>query len=356
MNSTMRSASGTGRGRRARFHSEPDRTGEDTGCGSARLGPIVTTEPAVPAHLLARIRAISDAGIHAVRTSLKDLYFAFPRRPMNYLATEWGQQDLQNHLFDRLRRDREEVVPWLDDGRTICGSKVLEIGCGTGCSTVALAEQGAEVVAIDIDEPSLGVARQRCEVYDLDVDFRLANAADIGEIFGDVHFDFIIFYATLEHMIHTERILALRSAWDLLPKGGLLCVVETPNRLWHTDQHTALLPFFHWLPDDLAFEYSRFSSRPHFSDLYDDYGDERQRLHFLRRGRGASFHEFAVAIAPVEQLNVHSSLAMHLAGRRGQPSVPPLDDRYQRLLMEIYPSIHSGFFERNLDLILLKTD
>ena len=316
----------------------------------------MTNHPAVPPHLLTGIRTISDAGIDAVRASLRDLYFAFPRCPRDYLSTAWGQQDLEHHLFSRLRRDREEVVPWLDDGRSIRGSKVLEVGCGTGCSTVALAEQGAEVSAIDIDESSMAVARRRCEVYELNVDFRLANAADIKGLFGGIHFDFIIFYAALEHMTHRERVLALRGAWDLLPKGGLLCVVETPNRLWHTDQHTALLPFFHWLPNDLAFEYSRFSSRPNYSDLYNDYGDERQRLHFLRRGRGASFHELAVAIAPVEQLKVHSSLMIHLAGRHAQPPISARDARYRELLMEVFPTIHSGFFERNLDLILVKTD
>src|SRR3954465_742961 len=116
----------------------------------------------MPNHLLAGFRPISEAGIETIRGGSQDHYFAFPRRPRDYLATEWGQQDLQNHLFNRLRRDREEVIPWLDGSRTIRGSRVLEIGCGTGCSTVALAEQGADVVAIDIDEPSLAVAKQRC--------------------------------------------------------------------------------------------------------------------------------------------------------------------------------------------------
>jgi hypothetical protein len=35
---------------------------------------------------------------------------------------------------------------------------------------------------------------------------------------------------------------------------------------------------------------------------------------------------------------------------------PQLDYRYRALLAEIYPSIHPGFFERDLDLILLKTE
>ena len=145
--------------------------------------------------------------------------------------------------------------------------------------------------------------------------------ADVGELYGGIRFDFIIFYASLEHMTHHERISAIRTTWDMLPPGGLLSVVETPNRLWHTDPHTSLLPFFHWLPDELAFDYSRFSSRPNFRERYDNYDDEQQRLHFLRRGRGVSFHEFVLAIGSVEQLNVRSSLAMYLhqARLRGTP-------------------------------------
>ena len=275
----------------------------------------------VPGHLSAQFRRISDTGLGSIRASLEQHYFAFPRVPKEYLASEWGQQDLQNHLVRRLRRDREEVIPWLDEARPLRDSKVLEIGCGTGCSTVALAEQGAKVIGIDLDEPSLEVARKRCEVYGLDVTFRLANALDVGELYGDLRFDLIIFYASLEHMTHHERISAIRTTWDMLPPGGLLSVVDTPNRLWHTDSHTSLLPFFHWLPDELAFDYSRFSSRPDFRDRYDHYDDEQQRLHFLRRGRGVSFHEFVLALGSIEQLNVQSSLAMYRreAGLKRRP-------------------------------------
>jgi len=328
----------------------------------------------VPGHLSAQFRQISDSGLGSIRASLEQHYFAFPRSPNDYLASEWGQQDLQDHLVRRLRRDREEVIPWLDEARPLRGSKVLEIGCGTGCSSVALAEQGAEVFGIDLDEPSLEVAKRRCEIYGLDVKFRLANALEVGELYRDVRFDFIIFYASLEHMIHHERISAIKTTWDMLPPGGLWSIVETPNRLWLTDRHTSFLPFFHWLPDELAFYYSRFSSRPYFRDRYDNYDNEQQRLHFLRRGRGVSFHEFALAIGPVEQLNVRSSLAMHLreARLKRHPWLRmkppwlrrppwlwrrlPLDHRYQSLLAEIAPALHPGFFEKELELIILKTE
>ena len=49
----------------------------------------------------------------------------------------------------RLSRDRVAVIPWLDRTRPLRGSRILEVGCGRGASTVALAEQGAELIALD---------------------------------------------------------------------------------------------------------------------------------------------------------------------------------------------------------------
>ena len=68
-------------------------------------------------------------------------------------------------------------------------------------------------------------------------------------------------------MVHEERLQAIADTWTMLRPGDLWCVIETPNRLWHTDTHTALLPFYHWLPDDLAFKYARFSQRTNFREM-----------------------------------------------------------------------------------------
>jgi ubiquinone/menaquinone biosynthesis C-methylase UbiE len=60
--------------------------------------------------------------------------------------------------------------------QTAAGARVLEIGCGTGSGLVALAERGAQVVGLDLDESSLEVARRRCSMHGVVADLHVANA------------------------------------------------------------------------------------------------------------------------------------------------------------------------------------
>src|SRR5262245_12969850 len=62
---------------------------------------------------------------------------------------------IKDQLTERLKKFREQVVPWLNNSKLLNGASILEVGCGTGSSTVAFAEQGADVTAIDLDEDSL---------------------------------------------------------------------------------------------------------------------------------------------------------------------------------------------------------
>ena len=289
-----------------------------------------------------------------IELSLRNNYFAGCQE--GYLSTECGRNDLQNHLDIRIEMDRTIIIPWLDESRPLRDSTVLEIGCGTGSSTVALAEQGAKVTAIDVDEHSLIVASDRCQAHGVDVSFVHANATGVNRLFSDRHFNFIIFYASLEHMTIEERLSAMRGTWAMLSEGDLWCVVETPNRLWYYDDHTSLLPFTMWLPDELAFEYSRFSPRKNYRELYRDYTDE-SKLHFLRRGRGVSFHEFELAMKPITALRIKSRLKRPTRKEgilsRLRRSLSN-ESRYIALLRRIAPEIHEGFFQSSLDLIIEK--
>jgi S-adenosylmethionine-dependent methyltransferase len=248
----------------------------------------------------------------------------------------------------RLAEDRARTVPWLDAMRSLRGAAVLEIGCGTGSSTVALAERGAAVTAIDIDAASIAVARDRCGAYGVEAAFHVASAAQLPDDMRAQRYDFILFYASLEHMTMGERLEALRVAWTMLPPGGLLCVIETPNRLWFFDWHTSQLPFFLWLPDDLAFRYSANSPRANFAELYRGQWSDEAMLHFLRRGRGVSYHEFELALGA----DVHQRIAGQLRPKRGLLSFATIDGRYRRLLRRIAPGVHEAFLEHRLDLAI----
>jgi 2-polyprenyl-3-methyl-5-hydroxy-6-metoxy-1,4-benzoquinol methylase len=304
-----------------------------------------------PSHLRKNQIPISRQGLDVIEKSIRENYHTGWRSESNY-SKEMYENDLNAHLHRRLESDRLTIMPWLDNAGALRDRRILEIGCGTGSSTVAIAEQGGDVVGIDIDEGALDVARDRCRVYGVNAEFRALNADEVLETFGANAFDVVIFFACLEHMTVAERLSSLRDAWEALRTQGLLIIVETPNRLWYFDDHTAMLPFFHWLPDELAFQYSRFSPRANFRELYREYSADWKE-HFLRRGRGMSFHELEVAICPARELRVISSLST-FEGVRYRLKTSKLDRNYKSLMMRIYPDIHEGFFDNMLYLIIEK--
>ncbi len=233
----------------------------------------------IPERLRCNHRTISGESANQIETSIRANYHKGWRSETNY-SVEGYRADLADHLHNRLNDDRGRIIPWLDNAHPLRGSRILEIGCGTGSSTVALAEQGAIVTGIDIDEDALIVARDRCTAYGLKASFMPLNGRQLAGTFQARSFDLIIFFACLEHMTIKERLESLRQAWDLLPSNGLLAIIETPNRLWFYDEHTSHLPLFHWLPNELAFYYSKMSKRENFRELYHVIFQKRSNTFF----------------------------------------------------------------------------
>jgi S-adenosylmethionine-dependent methyltransferase len=219
---------------------------------------------------------------------------------------------------------------------------------------LALAEQGAIVTGIDIDEASIQVAKNRAQLYDADYTIFQENATNINK-FSDQSFDFIIFFAALEHMTINERIDSLKKAWSQLSKGAILVIIETPNRLWFRDGHTSLLPFFHWLPDQLAFYYSSMSPRNNFYRFANDIGNEVPET-FHRLGRGASYHEFEIAMGKDALSNVVGDLDSFMLKNPlcALKNVFYKGNGYYNLIKQINPQIHSSFFHQDLNLAIGK--
>ncbi|MGB9602675.1 MAG: methyltransferase domain-containing protein [Verrucomicrobiia bacterium] len=310
--------------------------------------------PQPPARISVNFRNIDPEKRKALEDRLIKQYFNSNHQ---YLSTADGRSDLEDHLYRRLYVFRDTIIPWLDSAVRLSGAKVLEIGCGTGSSTVALAEQGARIVGVDIIEKDLEVAEYRCNLYGLDARFVKANAVDVHKLFKEERFDLIIFFAALEHMTISERLQAIANTWQMLEQGKFWCVTGSPNRLWYFDDHTACLPFFHWLPDELAFYYSKYSPKKSISEQYRELNPQTM-LHFLRRGRGISYHEFEIAIGRADTFNVVSALGLfnrkRSLARRLLWNLKPYA-RFERFLIKnAPPSIHRGFFQPYLDLIIQK--
>jgi 2-polyprenyl-3-methyl-5-hydroxy-6-metoxy-1,4-benzoquinol methylase len=299
-----------------------------------------------------------------IATALRTHYFsAFPS---GYLDTSEGQHDLTHELRGRLANTRQQIIPWLLDAAPLRGTRVLEIGCGTGSASVAIAEQGAHVTGIDVLPGALEVAQVRVQAQGLadQCVFAHVNATEASERLRGQRFDWIIFYASLEHMTTTEKIDAIRSTWAMLPPGGRWVVVEAPNRLWYFDAHSSLLPFFHWLPDDLAIRYTQRSSRASMREQFGGAPGRHTPEALARYGRCLSFHEFDLALGDARSLPVVSSFNEFeerrfraLRVRRTLARVKKWASYrmlHQDYLATLCDGLHAGWFDEYLQVIFRK--
>jgi S-adenosylmethionine-dependent methyltransferase len=275
------------------------------------------------------------------------------RDPPDYLNTEAGKRDLDDHVSGRTDKNRRTIVPWLDTLFCLNGAKIIEIGCGDCCSTVALAEQGAEVFGYDLDAPSMMVGRERLSVYDLKAELIQAEASEISAA-QIAEANAVIYFATTEHMTLDEKLSSFALVWSSLRSGAYLIVVETPNRLWWFDTHTAMLPFYLWLPDDLAIHYSKFSPRFPFKEQLRPPVTAQALQKLTRIGRATSYHEFELSIGPLSALKVNSLNRW----RRRNPFYFAkwfaFDRSYERWLRRHGPPINSAFYEPYLELAIRK--
>ena len=106
------------------------------------------------------------------------------------------------------------------------GKTVVDIGCGGGLLSEALAARGARVTGIDLAEASLDVARMHQHESGLEVEYRHVSA----EAFADEQagaFEVVTCLEMLEHVPDPASIV--EAAARLLKPGGTL-VLSTLNR------------------------------------------------------------------------------------------------------------------------------
>ena len=132
----------------------------------------------------------------------------------NALAARWWDPDgdfRPLHEINPLRLD------WIRGHVDLGGKRALDIGCGGGILTEAMADAGADVTGIDMAERPLTVARLHQAESGAAVDYRQVTAEELAETEAG-RFDVVTCLEMLEHVPDPAEIV--RSCFELAKPGG----------------------------------------------------------------------------------------------------------------------------------------
>ncbi len=119
-----------------------------------------------------------------------------------------------DHPIALLRAENELRIPWVI-GQIGKEKTVLDIGCGAGFLTNALAKEGHFVYGIDLSEKSLKIAA----AHDVTKQVNYSLASGYSLPFSKGQFDVVTAMDLLEHV--EEPNLVIKEASRVLKKGGL---------------------------------------------------------------------------------------------------------------------------------------
>ena len=106
---------------------------------------------------------------------------------------------------------------FITDGLDLSGRKVLDIGCGGGILSEALAKADAHVTGIDLSKDSIEAAKMHASQQGLDIDYRYENIEETASRQAG-EFDAITCMEMLEHVPEPNKVIAACST--LLKPGG----------------------------------------------------------------------------------------------------------------------------------------
>jgi ubiquinone/menaquinone biosynthesis C-methylase UbiE len=170
----------------------------------------------------------------------------------------------------------------------IAGKKILDLGCGMGGFSTALAQAGAIVQPYDYNAAYCNITRLRGKRYGLN--FNPVNGAGEALPFPNSHFDIIICLDVLEHVQNPEQLIS--EIGRCLQPGGLSFFTAI-NRFAFNDPHYHVR-FVNWLPRRFSEPYLKLIGRNKDNSRFGDR-QTLNEMHYYRYGqlpRIAERHSF----------------------------------------------------------------
>lgn len=161
---------------------------------------------------------------------------------------------------------------------TLAGRLVLDLGCGMGGLSTALALEGADVRSVDFNRHYCHITRLRGMRYGLEL--APINAAGEALPFPDAHFDIVMCVDVLEHVRDPE---ALLSEIGRCLKPGGMCQITAINRFAFRDPHYHAR-LVNWMPRRFADAYLRLFGHAKDNARFKDRQTLQEMHYYTFRG------------------------------------------------------------------------
>jgi 2-polyprenyl-6-hydroxyphenyl methylase / 3-demethylubiquinone-9 3-methyltransferase len=139
------------------------------------------------------------------------------------LAARWWDPDGESRPLHDLNPVRSAYIA----GRAnLRGAKVVDVGCGGGLLSEALARAGANVTAIDLGGKLIEIAKLHLFESNLQVDYRVQSSEELAAA-EPVSFDVVCCMEMIEHV--PDPLVLIRDLAAMLKPGGQL-FLSTLNR------------------------------------------------------------------------------------------------------------------------------
>jgi ubiquinone/menaquinone biosynthesis C-methylase UbiE len=138
-------------------------------------------------------------------------------------APERYERGMRVLTLGRIERVRAAIA-----GRLRPGSRVLDLGCGTGALAVQLARKGCQVTGVDISLAMLAQAAQRVRQAGLEeqIKLRQLGAVNLDTAFDDGSFDVVVSTLVFSELSDDEIAYTLAECWRVLRSRGKLLIAD----------------------------------------------------------------------------------------------------------------------------------